>query len=170
MIDSPPPLAPLMPFAPLTSADPLSAAPSRWLAVEMAGYGFLIPLVQAGEIFQWLQPQPVPYTKAWFLGVVNLRGVLCGVIDFSKFIKLAPSPMQADKSSTLDKRLIGFHTALETNAVLLVDRLLGLRTTESMRPTCEANAYLDDTERAWLEIDLFELAQDARFANITISN
>jgi hypothetical protein len=51
-----------------------------------------------------------------------------------------------------------------------VDRLLGLRTTESMRPTCEANAYLDDTERAWLEIDLFELAQDARFANITISN
>jgi len=55
-------------------------APARnWLAVEVAGHGFLLPLDQAGEIFPVAAIQPVPHSQPWFLGVANLRGQLHGV-------------------------------------------------------------------------------------------
>ena len=39
------------------------AATASWLAVEARGQRYLLPLVQAGEIFPWTAVQVVPYTK-----------------------------------------------------------------------------------------------------------
>ncbi len=36
---------------------------ATWLAVEVGGDRFLLPLVQSGEIFPWTSVQAVPYTK-----------------------------------------------------------------------------------------------------------
>ena len=50
---------------------------AAWLAVEAGGQKYLFPLSQSGEIFPWVSAQPVPYTQPWFVGVANLRAVLC---------------------------------------------------------------------------------------------
>src|SRR5690606_34769362 len=64
-------------------------APTRnWLAVDIAGHGFLLPLDQAGEIFPLSALQGVPHSQPWFLGVANLRGHLHGVVDLAVFIGL----------------------------------------------------------------------------------
>ena len=65
------------------SAAKTEAATASWLAVEVVGQRFLLPLVQSGEIFSWTAVQPVPFTKAWYLGVASLRGGLHGVVDLA---------------------------------------------------------------------------------------
>jgi twitching motility protein PilI len=70
-------------------------APTRnWLAVEIAGHGFLMPLEQAGEIFPLSPAQHVPHSQPWFLGVANLRGQLHGVVDAAMFLGLSDRGMR----------------------------------------------------------------------------
>ena len=51
---------------------------TSWLAVEVGQARYLLPLELAGEIFPPVNTQKVPYTAPWFMGVANLRGLLCG--------------------------------------------------------------------------------------------
>ena len=51
-----------------------------WLAVKAGGHNYLLPLGQSGEIVPLSNLQPVPYSKAWFKGVLNIRGGLFGVV------------------------------------------------------------------------------------------
>ena len=68
-------------------------APSRgWLAVEIAGHGFLLPLDQSGEIFPLATIHPVPHSADWFLGVANLRGQLHGLTRFRDFARASVEP------------------------------------------------------------------------------
>ena len=84
----------------LQAAKTEGASVSSWLAVELAGNPYLVPLAHAGEIFSWPVVQPVPYTQDWFLGVANLRGGLAGVIDLVRFMGDAPySPVCSVNSS-----------------------------------------------------------------------
>ena len=57
---------------------------ARWLAVECAGQGLLLPLGEAGEIFPMGPVLAVPHTQPWFVGVANLRGRLLPVMDHSE--------------------------------------------------------------------------------------
>ena len=73
-------------------ADRLQAARTNisqgasWLAVQVAGHNYLLPLEQAGEIFSWPGVLRVPYTNTWFWGVANLRGSLVGVVDLGAYL------------------------------------------------------------------------------------
>ena len=44
---------------------------------------WLISLADAGEVIPAPAITPVPLTKLWFRGAVNIRGKLYGVVDFS---------------------------------------------------------------------------------------
>jgi len=141
---------------------------ANWLAVEVAGSGFVLPLGQSGEIFPWIEPHPVPYAKDWFLGVANLRGALCGVVNLSKYLGLQPidGSLEASKMALQDRRLVGFHPSFELNTVLVVDRLAGLKSRHQMVATGVTNEYKDADGMSWREIDLGLLAQDSEFVNI----
>ena len=65
---------------------------------------------------------PVPYTRAWFLGVSNLRGGLYGVVDLGAFVVGAPGAPEAVREQS---RLVALNAMLEVNCALLVDRLAG---------------------------------------------
>jgi twitching motility protein PilI len=54
-----------------------------WLAVKAGESNYLFPLAQSGEIFPLINVQVVPYCRQWFMGVVNLRGGLYGVVDLA---------------------------------------------------------------------------------------
>lgn len=152
------------------------AATASWLAVEAAGQRYLMPLVQSGEIFAWSAIQPVPYTKPWYLGVASLRGGLQGVIDLARLLQRPGAALAAagDRVST-ESRLVSLHAALGINAVLLVDRLLGLRNPAMFTaiaespldaPACFAHRLIDAQGQVWQELNLQVLAAEPEFMAI----
>jgi twitching motility protein PilI len=138
---------------------------ANWLAVEIAAEGFVLPLGQSGEIFPWCEPQAIPYTKEWFLGVANLRGALCGVVSLSKYLQLPPTT-DSPKASLQDRRLVGFHPSFDLNTVFIVDKLVGLKSQGQLTPTGLANQLRDSQGKLWRELDLEELSKTVAFINV----
>lgn len=143
---------------------------ASFLAVDCAGVGLLLPLRQASEIFAPVPMTPVPYTAPWMLGVANLRGGLHAVVDLAQFLGLREQASRGDEG-----RLISLHAELNINCALWVDRLLGLRSDEQLRPVASsagprphfaAGEREDEQGRRWLMLDLELLARFEPFLNI----
>lgn len=156
-------------------------APTRnWLAVEIAGHGFLLPLDQAGEIFPLSAIQPVPHSQPWFLGVANLRGQLHGVVDPAAYIGLPQRQTRnlGEVAARDAGRLIALNAGLQINTALLIDRLMGLRNTSALTPDNQApsagrphfvSQQMSDAQgRAWYELDLAGLVADEAFLKIDV--
>jgi twitching motility protein PilI len=157
----------------LQAAKSEGTAVSSWLAVESAGARYLLPLGQSGEIFPWVSVQAVPYTQSWFLGVANLRGGLVGVADLAGL--LGASAQRSDQVMS-ESSLLSFNAALEVNAALLVDRLLGLRGTDAFvssespaqgSPGFFGTTYIDSHGTRWQELNLQTLSKDPLFLSIS---
>lgn len=157
----------------LQAARAEGATVSSWLAVESAGSQFLLPLEQAGEIFPWSGVQSVPYTRLWFLGVANLRGVLVGVVDLAGL--LGTKRMRSEQTLS-ESSLLSLGAVLEVNAALLVDKLAGLRSADafvSSEPAADdapryfGSIYLDAQGMRWQELNLLVLSQDPAFLSIS---
>ena len=152
---------------------------SSWLAVESAGSFYLLPLGQSGEIFPWVSIQAVPYTQRWFLGVANLRGQLHGVVDLARFLSMpraVPAGAQLSEGVRDASRLVAFNAALQVNAALWVDRLMGLRNASALqlmpavagegKPAFVGQCMRDEQGRSWYELNLAALAADESFLKI----
>lgn len=155
---------------------------ASWLAVVSGGCNYLFPLAQAGEIFPWTPCSSVPYAQPWFMGVSNLRGGLFGVVDMARFVaEFVPSSPRTPMTdlARAESRLVTFSPVLETNCVLLIDRLAGLRHvdafTASQAPPDDAPAFFGTiyTESAesggvhWQEINLQALSRQPQFLSIS---
>lgn len=152
-------------------------ASASWLALEAGGGRFLVPLVQSGEIFSWTNLQTVPYTKRWYAGVASLRGGLHGVIDLGLLSGHLPAaaPSRVSDRVTSESRLVSLHSALGVNAVLWIDRLLGLRNPsmftsvverDAQAPAWFARRLTDRDGREWQELNLQALSHDTEFLAI----
>jgi twitching motility protein PilI len=149
-------------------------AAHAWLAVECANQGLLLPLEQAGEIFNAGRVLAVPHTQAWFAGVANLRGGLHGVVDLAVFLGLRAR--SAQEHGAEGARLVALNPSLGVNCALLVDRLAGLRhenelsgqagEAELQRPAFAGARWQDKGGRPWQEIKLAALAADTQFLAI----
>jgi len=161
------------------SAARVEGSAGSWLAVEAAGERFLLPLVQSGEIFPWVAAQRVPYTKPWYQGVVSLRGGLWGVVDLAALLKEHRSrgmpETRANDRVVSEARLISLHPGLGVNAVLLVDRLLGLRNPSVFASRTEATEsappyygqrLVDKDNLTWQELDMVSLCSQPAFLAI----
>ena len=158
----------------LQEAKVQNQAVASWLAVQVGGQHFLMPLAQSGEIFPWAGVQTVPYTQPWFLGVANLRGTLTGVVDLGGLLGVArPRSEQA----LLESSLLTLNAALEVNAALQVDRLVGLRGAQMFvasespgkdAPAYFGSTYLDAHGERWQELNLQALSQDSAFLGIGV--
>ena len=148
---------------------------ASWLAVETGDLRLLFPLSHAGEIFSWTDVQRVPYVQPWFMGVANLRGGLSAVIDLAAFVRGDGARRVRSESELAQCRLVALNPLLETNCALLVDRLLGPRTTDgfasSAPPDQSAAPYFghvstDLEGRQWQELNLQALSQHQAFLGI----
>jgi len=146
-----------------------------WLAVRVGGADFLLPLAQSGEIFPLPPVQAVPYSQPWFLGVVNLRGSLNGVVDLAAFIDNGAAPVRSEQYWT-EASVVTFNAALEINCALMVDSLSGLRHVGAFSgsepppdgaPPYFGNRYVDAEGSRWQEINLQQLSQMAEFLSIS---
>ena len=148
------------------------ALQASWLAVHAAppdddalpcGGRLLLPLAQAGEIFPFVQPHPVPHTRPWFLGVAHLRGGLWGAVDLAGFLADFPAGGNAPARAGLPRegvkvgvtaganggangggmaqaRLVTLHASLGAGAALRIDRLVGLRGADAWCDTSDPHA------------------------------
>ena len=147
---------------------------ASWLAVETGDKKYLFPLSQSGEIFPWVAPQTVPYTRDWFVGVANLRGGLFGVVDLEGLISGQPVRVRTELARA-ESRFVALNSSLEVNCALWIDRLSGLRNQSMFRdfserasdaPTYFGNRFVDFNNQTWQEINLQRLAQQAHFLTI----
>lgn len=160
-------------------ADRLQAAKSEgtavaWLAVRVGQDNYLLPLAQAGEIFQMTSPAPMPYAKPWLIGVVNLRGGLYSVVDFAAFVKNERPAARTEQAWTL-ARLVNFNPELEINCALVVDALIGLRRQDAFSsvskpaegsPEYYGQLLTDANGVCWQELNLQTLARNDEFLNV----
>jgi len=158
---------------------------ASWLAVESGQQALLFPLSHAGEIFPWTSVRHVPHVKPWFLGVASLRGSLLGVIDLTQFLHIDAAPgvngSQPCGSRTdgdlAQCRLVALNPLLEAGCALLIDRLMGLRTSESFTrsdaplagsPDYYGHVYTDAQGRQWQELNLQRLSLNPGFMSIGV--
>jgi len=156
------------------SADRPAAA--DWLGVSWRGVNALLPLAQAGEIFEPSALQRLPHAQPWVAGVASLRGALAVVIDWALLLGLqsaAPGAVDADDDGS--SYWVSLNTALGVPAALCADRLGGLRNRGDLqwagaRPLADWPAvtglWRDADGRHWYEIDLVLLSQVQAFLDI----
>ncbi len=146
-----------------------------WLAVKAGESNYLFPLAQSGEIFPLLNVQLVPYCQPWFIGVVNLRGGLFGVVDLAIFMSNKSSRPRTEQSLA-ECSVITFNSALELNCALMVDGLSGLRKRDAFAeaelppagsPVFFGTRYTDLNGAHWQEINLQSLSQLPEFLSIS---
>jgi twitching motility protein PilI len=146
-----------------------------WLAVKAGGANYLLPLGQSGEIFPVSNMQPVPYARAWFTGVLNIRGSLYGVVDLADFVA-ADCGSRRIAPAGAETSVITLNPLLEVNCAVQVDTLSGLRGSEAFTSSTPAasdapayfgNRFLDSASVVWQEINLRVLAQSPQFLSIS---
>lgn len=159
-----------------TSAQESPAGSSRQLSFLAAGSGWLINLNDATEIMPVPAMTPVPGTQAWFLGLINHRGKLTGVIDFDHFLG-----GQSASSKTLG-RLIVLSDRFPTACALRVAAVTGLIDFSDVADTeADQSSAASITAKpiwqgecvrirdtSWHRLYVQALMEDPRFANAAI--
>lgn len=143
-------------------------SPSK-LGLEIGTESWLVDLAEAGEVIPVPPITPVPLTRPWFRGVVNVRGNLYSVIDFAGYLghgNVAPAS---------SNRLVLFGArAGELNAGIVVSRVTGLRNLAELAPAAApedarpwyTQRWIDAEGGAWQEIDLARLAREPSFLQV----
>lgn len=140
------------------------------LGVRVGEAYWLVSLADVNEVLPVPTILGVPLTKAWFLGVANIRGVLYGINDFSA--------IQGHGHTALsrDSRVLTVHQRFDMNIALLVNQLVGLRNPADMqlledfsdKPAWQGKRYQDASDIEWNELMLDELLDDQAFMQIAV--
>ena len=146
-----------------------AAVGGRELGVLLGGRHCLLDLTQISEIVPLQAAAPVPLTQDWYLGLVNIRGHLTGVVDLARY-----QGQGAGDSAPAERRLITFAPGLGFNCALLAERVLGLRKLAGMTQAPAADnapawcnqQFCDADGQQWTRIDLALLVQEARFSHV----
>ncbi|WDZ95358.1 chemotaxis protein CheW [Herbaspirillum sp. WKF16] len=147
---------------------------ARRLAVLIGDRHCLLNPAEAGEILALgglPAPTHVPLTRAWYLGLLNIRGNLVGVADLAALAGAAP------QARGRDSRVLVFAPGLAPNCGLLLSSVLGLRDISEMTQiskTYESKTelagivrrYKDTAGTEWNEIGLAALLSDAAFLHV----
>lgn len=155
------------------AARPAGSLQARRLAVRIGQHDCLIALDHAGEILP-LGKQlltPVPATRHWFLGLLNIRGNLVGVADLAA---MAGEPAQ---SVGPESHILVMSQRLAPQCGLLVARVAGLRDIAEMSRISKnyedgndlrgvTGRYKDRHGKCWSELDLNVLSQDPEFLRV----
>lgn len=147
------------------------------LGVQIAGQNWLVDMLDISGVLPLPPPTPVPLTKPWFLGVVNVRGVLYGVTDMAAYQQkgkatsaFATSGGSGWASGTAASRILLVTERHAFNAALLVDRVLGLRNArawaqDEVRGQIQ---YRDERGNVWHKLDVAALLAQPDFLQVGV--
>lgn len=138
------------------------------LGVRLGGRDWLIALPDAGEVIAVPPITPVPLTKAWVVGIANVRGRLYAVSDLSVFFGAAPTQIQPQA------RLLLVGQRKDSNAAILVERVFGLRSLTGLESLTSDGAgwalaeYRDAQGQHFSELALPRLLAAPEFAEAAL--
>lgn len=147
---------------------PGAVAASR-LGVQVGDDDWLLSLADVGEVLPVPEIHHVPLTRAWFMGMTNVRGNLYAVTDLSAFFGGRPARL------AMQSRLLLAGGRFGINAAFVIDRLYGLRNVSDMHPQqqdasrsvpWQANVYVDASARQWRELDVAALLNSSSFIQV----
>lgn len=139
------------------------------LGVQAGGSRWLIDLADTSEVIPAPRVFSVPLTRAWFLGVTNIRGNLYSVIDFRAFIEGVATTV------TEDSRLLLIADKYRIYCGLLVERVLGLYRDEQLDVDSGAEAspwtatqFIDRQSQQWRHLGTQQLITHPDFLQVGI--
>jgi twitching motility protein PilI len=139
------------------------------LGLQVRGEDWLVDLTEAGEVIPVPAMSPVPLSRPWFRGVANVRGNLYSVSDFGMLLGAEPALL------TEHARLLLFADRFRVGAGLLVERAVGLRNADALKPSTDQSnprwvraQYIDTEGRRWKELDIPALIQDEAFLEVSL--
>ena len=135
------------------------------LGLQVGAENWLVDLGEAAEVVPVPPVTPVPLARPWFRGVANIRGNLYGVVDLAAFLGGAPA------AGGEQSRLLLISERFRMGCGLLVDRSLGLRNPDELRPIAAhapraawVRAEYGDAEGGrWKELNVAQLVQQPEF-------
>lgn len=163
--------------ASLLQRDPLQTRAKSGSDDVWVGIGFrlddtylLSPIDQVQEVLPRSRVTPVPGTKDWLVGLVNLRGTFVSVVDMARFLGFEENGDKPGERFLLiaDNRL---------NCAISVLEVFGLKQFEGEAVQQEEGVevgpltpYLTgqcikDKGHTWRVMDLYRLSKDRRFVN-----
>jgi twitching motility protein PilI len=138
------------------------------LGFQVGDENWFVSLADVAEVIPVPTFVPVPQTKAWFMGVANIRGRLFSVADFSAFQGRAPV------TGGVERRVVLLNERLLEASGIMVSRMMGLRnpdtfTKETMPDAREwvKGTYVDPVGVKWLELDVAALAKNSSFLEVS---
>lgn len=112
---------------------------NRYLIFSLGREMFGTPLLGVREVVEPLAPKPVPNTRPFFTGVINIRGEIVGVMDLRARFQQTPK-------SEPGQAMMVFETSTGTEAAL-VDRI------EAVAKISEKNIELQPNVRSNIPSD-----------------
>lgn len=140
------------------------------MGVQIAQRNWLVDMHDISGILPLPPLAVAPLTKPWFLGVINVRGVLYGVTDMAAYQQTgeAASTGSGRASGAAANRVLLVAERHAFNAGLLVDRVLGLRNARAWTQS-EADGqvrYQDEQGNFWHRLDVAGLLKRPDFLQI----
>ncbi|CAJ0681180.1 hypothetical protein R82526_01106 [Ralstonia mannitolilytica] len=140
-----------------------------FLGVQVGERHWLLSLTDTGEVLDYQAPTRVPLTQPWYLGLVNARGNLLGVIDLGLFCGEAPT------TAGPGAKIVVLSKDPQRACAIVVPRVAGLRSltdlqpadvaTEESRPW-QGRAWRDAQGTLWRELDVRQLLADPAFLQV----
>lgn len=138
------------------------------LGISINGLNWLVALDDVSEVLPLPEITRVPQTQSWFMGMANVRGNLYALSDLAAYLGYPATRIGSDS------RILLVHPKFDVNAGLLVDRLIGLRSTDDMdkqddvgeQAAWYVNQYKDANNETWHEMDISKLLIQNEFMQI----
>lgn len=130
---------------------------------------WLIPMRDIKEILLVPSITPVFLTQPWFLGVVNIRGIIYGISDLNAYLNKEPVNIN------VKTRIFLLASYLGTGYALLAENMLGIRDlteftlqsdSKDQQPVVAAQ-YQDRQNRCWHMLNLSVLMQLDSFLDVS---
>ena len=154
---------------------PTDAMPSRrstkkvWRGVHVGGYNLLLDPTIQGEIQESLHIQPIPRSREFCQGLVNLRGNLVAIYDLCQYLGEDSAPQRWYLVLHNEPAWVGFAMNVLPDQLSLgeEDRLAQLPPLpDGLDPYVRSGYRLND--QLWLELDFNQLFE--QLANEAIVN
>lgn len=138
------------------------------LGVTINGFNWLVALDDISEVIPLPEITRVPQTQPWFMGMANVRGNLYALTDLASFLGYPAATISANS------RILLVHQKFEMNSGFLVERLIGLRSTEDMEKQDDigeqavwyVSQYKDSNNETWHEMDIGKLLDQHEFMQV----
>lgn len=133
------------------------------LGVQIAEQNWLVDMLDVSGVLPLPPLSAAPLTKPWFLGVINVRGMLYGVSDMAAY------QQKGKASGAAANRVLLVAERHAFNAALLVDRVLGLRNARTWAQS-EVDGqvqYHDEQGNFWHKLDIVGLLGRPDFLQIS---